>query len=386
MKVGILTFHNANNYGAVLQAYAMVERLKQNNIDAEIIDYQSSVFDNYKLFRTHLYKRLPYMLAVDLVKYPMKRRRKNNFDAFRKRFLPISSRAYYKSSDFEGISEQYDYFISGSDQIWNPQLTNGFDGVYFLDFVSNSHKKIAYAPSVSLKRLNEFQIAAISDYMSSYGALSIREQETIDILQPYCEKEILKTCDPVFLLENSCYDKICSDTYKGKNFVFLYVVGTAKEFQNVIQYAEETARDKGLDLYYVISANKTLYHIHGNNVYGCSPSDFLSLIKNARYVISNSFHATAFSILFSKQFVTFLKRENDSRISDLVSEFHLQDRIFGQDNRTDPFDTQIDYSQLKQTLQAFRKKSDDYLLAALGIGKGGSLEPLKTDLSFEEKK
>ena len=71
---------------------------------------------------------------------------------------------------------------------------------------------------------------------------------------------------------------------------------------------------------------------------------------------------------------------------DLVSEFHLQDRIFGQDNRTDPFDTQIDYSQLKQTLQAFRKNSDDYLLAALGIGKGGSLEPLKTDLSFEEKK
>ena len=379
MKVGILTFHGANNYGAVLQAYALVERLKENGIDAQIVDYRSKVFDKYKTFRTHLYKKAPYLLGVDLFKFPAKNKRNRHFDSFRKRFLPVSQEAYFSESDLSGLTDQYDFFICGSDQIWNQELTKGSDPVYFLDFVTDPLKKIAYAPSVALNRLTEFQIAKIACYLSGFSALSIREQEAIDILQPYCEKSIMKACDPVFLPDIRCYDRICSDKFEGGNYVFLYIVGNAARFQNVISYAAKTAKKEGLDLYYLIDGDKTFCHIKGKNVFGCSPEDFLSLIKNAGFIISNSFHATAFSILFSKQFVTFLKQGTGSRMSDLLSEFHLQDRILGSDNRTDPFDTQIDYSQLQQTLRAFRKNSDDYLLVALGRSDGDSSVPVKAD-------
>ena len=379
MKVGILTFHGANNYGAVLQAYALAERLKENGIDARIVDYRSKVFDKYKAFRTHLYKKAPYMLFVDLLKFPAKQKRNRNFDSFRNRYLPVSQEAYYKESDFSGLTDQYDFFICGSDQIWNPELTKGSDPIYFLDFVTDTHKKISYAPSVALNRLTEFQIAKMANYLSAFSALSIREQEAIDILQPYCEKSIMKVCDPVFLPNIRCYDRICSDKFKGGNYAFLYIVGSAGRFKNVISYAEKTAKKKGLDLYYLIDGDKTLCHITGKNVFGCSPDDFLSLIRNAGCVISNSFHATAFSILFSKQFVTFLKEGTGSRMSGLLSEFHLQDRILNSNNLVDPFETQIDYSQLQQTLREFRKSSDGYLLAALGINGGDSFVPAKTD-------
>ena len=366
MKTGIVTFHGANNYGAVLQAYALTQWLKQNGIEAEIINYQSKVFDKYRLFRTWQYKKAPYMLGVDLMKFSGKLKRNRGFDAFRKNFLPVSDKVYITESDFAGVTDQYDYFICGSDQIWNPELTKGPDPVYFLDFVTDPGKKISYAPSIALKKLTEFQLAEMASYMSTFSSLSIREQEGIDILQPYCEQDITKCCDPVFLPDKKCYDQICSEKYAGKRFVFLYVVGTAAKFKNVISYAEKTAKEHGLQLYYLIDGDKTLYHIEGKNVFGCDPCDFLSLVKNAEYVVSNSFHATAFAILYSRQFITFLKDGTGSRMQNLLKEFKLENRIYNKNSTETIFDNRIDYSGLEQTLQSFRKDSCEFLLRALG--------------------
>ena len=369
MKAGIVTFHGANNYGAVLQAYALTQWLGQNGVDAEIINYQSGVFDKYRLFRTWKYKKEPYMLGVDFVKYSEKKKRNQNFDAFRRRFLPISEKVYRKESDFEGIADQYDYFICGSDQIWNPVLTKGIDPVYFLNFVRDPGKKIAYAPSIALKRLNEFQLAEMAGYLSEFASLSVREQEGIELLQPYCEKDIAMCCDPVFLPEKECYDAVCSEKHAGEKFVFLYVVGRAAIFKNVISYAEKTAKEKGLKLYYLIDGDKALYHIDGKNVFGCDPCDFLSLIKNAEYVVSNSFHATAFAILYSRQFITFLKEGTGSRMVNLLRSFHLEDRIYHDSSDDTLLENRIDCSGAKQMLEDFRKSSSDYLLTALGLKK-----------------
>ena len=367
MKAGIVTFHGANNYGAVLQAYALTQWLAQHGIEPEIIDYQSRVFDKYKLLRTWQYKKAPYMLGVDLIKFHGKKKRNKGFDAFRRRYLPISGAVYNTESDFNGITGKYDYFICGSDQIWNPVLTKGPDPVYYLSFVTDPRKKIAYAPSIGLKELHEFQLAKIAEYMSSFASLSIREQDAIDLMQPYCEQEITKCCDPVFLPDKACYDAICSARYEGKQFAFLYVVGTAAAFKHVIAYAEKTAKKNGLQLYYLIDGDKTFCHIDGENVFGCDPCDFLSLVKNAKYVISNSFHATAFAILYSRQFITFLKDGTGSRMVNLLSALNLEDRIFYKESEESAFEKAIDYSGIEQALCAFREPSSDYLLRALGL-------------------
>lgn len=367
MKTGILTFHNANNYGAVLQAYALAEWLMQNGIEPEIINYQSKVFDKYEVFRKKRYKKSPYLLGVDAIKCAGKRKRNKNFEAFRAAYLPISPKKRITIDDFEGITEQYDRFICGSDQIWNPELTYGVDPIYFLDFVTNHRKKVAFSPSVALKRLTEFQIEKITRYMNSFAALSLREQETIDILQPYCERDIMKTCDPVFMPRRACYDRICTDKYADEKFLFLYVIGRAARYKNVISFAEKKARELDCKLYYLIDGDKMLYHIQGINVYGCKPGDFLSLVKNAACVISNSFHASAFSILYEKQFVTFLKDETGSRMLNLLRDFRLEDRVFDEKRKADIFEQKIDYTGFEQRLQTYRQSSEDYLLCALGL-------------------
>ena len=134
MKAGIVTFHGANNYGAVLQAYALTQWLGQNGVDAEIINYQSGVFDKYRLFRTWNYKKEPYMLGVDFVKYSEKKKRNQNFDAFRRRFLPISEKVYRKESDFEGIADQYDYyavpsFFDGKKKLFEAHLFMSYENI-----------------------------------------------------------------------------------------------------------------------------------------------------------------------------------------------------------------------------------------------------------------
>lgn len=367
MKVGILTFHDACNYGAVLQAYALSQWLKMNKIDVEIIDYQSVVFNKYKTFRTHLYKQAPYMLGVDVIKYFGKKKRNKNFTVFKNNYLPVSREKYYLNEDFTGITDKYDYFICGSDQVWNPELTKGCDPVYFLDFVTDNKKKIAYAPSVALKKLNEFQIAKMAGYLSSFDSLSIREKEAIDILQPYCARKIIQTCDPVFLPESNVYDNICSNKYDGKKFIFLYIVGRAVTFKNVISYAEKLSKGRGIELFYLIDGDKALYKIYGTDVFGCSPSDFLSLIKNAAFVISNSFHATAFSIIFAKQFFTFLKDGTGSRMVNLLNAFNLNDRILDNNHQEDLKPKEINYSGLKDMLNNYRTNSVDYLKTSLGM-------------------
>ena len=365
MKVGILTFHGADNYGAVLQAYALIEWLRQNHIDAEIIDYRSKVYDKYRLFRTGSYKKAPYLIGVDMIKFFSKLKRNTNFDAFRSDHLNISSEKYHTLRELHAANSKYDFFICGSDQIWNPELTKGIDRVYFLDFVSKPNKKISFSPSIALKSIPEAQIAEMTGYMESFSALSIREQKSIDLLQPFCSKSITRTCDPVFLPDKSCYRNLFSDSVKKNSYIFLYIIGRAAAYSNIISFAEKKAHDAGLDLYYLVDGDKLLYRIKGRNMFGCKPSLFLELIDNAAFIISNSFHATAFSILFEKQFISFLKENTGSRIANLLRELEIEDRIY--DTKDDVLTRNIDYTNVSGRLAILKETSENYLMNALGL-------------------
>ena len=148
MKIGIITFHGADNYGSVLQAYALTEYLNDKGYDAEIIDYYfEHDYRQYKPFRTYLYSRQPKAFLSDVFSYSVHCKRIKNFQNFRKEFLKLSSVRIGASDGWQEIASYYDCFICGSDQIWNLNCTNGVCGPYFLDFVSGK-RKIAYAPSM----------------------------------------------------------------------------------------------------------------------------------------------------------------------------------------------------------------------------------------------
>ncbi len=127
-------------------------------------------------------------MVADVLRAPDSPKRIKNFSAFRQKNLPITKQSFHSSKELEAIGDEYDFYICGSDQIWNPQITAGVDPAFFLEFVKDDRKKVSFAPSVALDHLSEYQIAAMIGYMSSFRSLSVREQTAIDILQPYCGK------------------------------------------------------------------------------------------------------------------------------------------------------------------------------------------------------
>ncbi len=364
MKAAIVTFQGAENYGAVLQAFALSTWLRKHQITPEIINYDSKIYRKYKLFRTFRYKSQPAVLVADLLAYKGKSKRSKNFAAFRSEYLPITEKTYKSSKELSDISDTYDYYLCGSDQIWNPEITDGVDGIYFLDFVDKKDKKIAYAPSVGVNYLNDFQTARIEEYLTSFHALSVREQSGNDLLQPFCKKKITTVCDPVFLLDADDFKPICGSPVTQDKYVFLYVVGPARTYESVIRYSERLAAEKGLRLFYIIDGDKTLFHISGTNMYGCNPTTFISLICHAQYAVSNSFHATAFSLIYGKQFVTFAKQGTNSRMTSLLQTVGLDNRMISPDFN---IDDDINQETLRINLRKFRSGSEEYLESSLDI-------------------
>ena len=360
MKVGIMTFHGADNYGAVLQAYALTRWLEQNGAEPEIIDYKSNIYRKYNVLRYEKYIQHPFFLVEDVLTFFRRAKRKKNFSFFRNKHLPVSEKKYYSYEELKGAEGIYDRFICGSDQIWNQKITKGLDLAYLLGFVEDGERKIAYAPSIGVSNLSDKDKLIIAKSIKSFRALSIREKEGLQELQPLCNTEIKLVCDPVFLLKRSQYNEIMTKEV-AHEYIFLYIVGSARENRNIIRYAEEVSKKRKKKLIYLIDGNKMLFHIDGKNVYGCKVERFLSYINNADYVISNSFHATVFSILFHKQFVTYPKIGTSSRMDSLLTQLNLSERIYNEHFR----EKDIDYTGIDQRISSVREEGVRFLIESV---------------------
>lgn len=201
MKIGILTFHCAHNYGAVLQTYALVTYLRKNNYDAEIIDYRPKsltmshgIMPWRRISRLNIIRKVIFVLRI-LPFLTVRKERSDKFQSFIDS-LPLSTRKYTETdSEVTG----YDIIICGSDQVWNPSITNGFDK-FFCGSVSHKGKFISYAASTEAKRIISDDYKKYKEVLSNFENISVRESELKNILQPLINKEITKVIDPVFLL------------------------------------------------------------------------------------------------------------------------------------------------------------------------------------------
>lgn len=364
--IGLITFHGANNYGAVLQAWSLCKWLNIHGYRTEIIDYQSEeIYKHYRIFRTYRYKEKPYSFGIDLLRYNKMYKRNKHFAQFRNIYLNITKKAFYTNEDLKIIGDAYDLYICGSDQIWNPQLTVGFDPAFFLDFVKDSSKKVAFSPSIAVNDLSNIQIKEIIDYISDFHMISVRENESADMLQPFSSQKIQCINDPVFLHEASAFSELEENINIKKDFLFLYIVGSGIDYQYIIEAASRMAAIDNLKLVYLIDGSNTFVRIHGKNAFGCKPGQFLSYIKKAKYVISNSFHATAFSILYHKRFCVFLKSANGSRVSNILNQLGLESRICSDPENIYLIKEEINYDSVDNKLANIRSASENYLYQAL---------------------
>lgn len=361
-KIGIITFHRADNYGAVLQAYGLthaVRKIIQNkeyDYKCEIIDYTNQAIDSRYHIRTlseipRLKTKIKHIL---LRKYLIQNQR--NFKVFRKTFLPISCKKYDKKNVRE-IEKDYNILITGSDQVWNGLLTLD-DKTYFLDFSDEKNKKIAYAASAGAEK---YFLSKIEDYktaLDTFSNISVRENQLFDIMIEKGYKQTQKVLDPVFLLNRSDYELIESNhnIVRGK-YILVYVIAFEEE---LYKFAQKLSEKTGMKIVYInVDKPKKVGVVNLRNV---SVPHFLTLIKNASYVVTSSFHGIAFSLIYNREVyyqLSMCKDNFNSRVETLIQTAGIHGR-----NITSTIEIEkdsIEWEKVNTSLSEMKKQSELFL-------------------------
>lgn len=363
-KVGIITFHASHNYGSMLQAYALQQVILGMGYDCEIINFRSvAQKEMYKpiFMRGTLYGRIVgFVIQATYALGILKKQRL--FENFLRKKLILSSKEYSTLNDLENANFSYDYYISGSDQIWNVQAYD-FSYAYFLPFIK-SGKRIAYAPSMGPHSSidKDEDIKKVLDLLKKYDAISVREIDGAKYLESICNKPVATALDPTLLLNSEEYDKLIDDKplIKGE-YIFVYSPWSNNDVYEMAyalgqRYNKKVVVSQGL-------RNKHEMLCWGSKFKICvavGPKEFLNLCKNSSIICCDSFHAVVFSILFRKCFFV-LDGMNDNRISTLLRITNLQCRSFLLSDDYLTATLHIDYTNAFNNLKAERLKSLKWL-------------------------
>lgn len=355
-KIGIITFQRAHNYGAILQCYALQEYLKTLHYDVAIIDYipqwmkEGYSYKNYKLYNiSH-----PRFALKNIFYFNRRFKRYMAFDKFINKHLMLSS-----AQALNNLEKDFDIIIIGSDQVWNPIETKGYDYYYWGCFKCNKHPKIiAYAVSMGGSYKNA-DWKKINSYLDNFDNIGVRENYLSIAIEKHCKRKVTWVIDPTLLVSNTFWASKIAPINIQKPYLFFY---QARNNRKAIQYAKEIARRMNLEFIclsaYILSHNS-------KSVVDVDPFNFLGLIKNASYVITSSFHGTVFCIQFKKDFIT-LKLEDgeDGRSESLL-------RLIGLGNRlVKLYDVskldKIEWDSVYFDLNKFINKSKKFLTDSIG--------------------
>lgn len=339
-KIGILTFHNAVNYGAVLQTYALSTFIQEKlSKDCEVINYTCEKFkNNYKIFRVYN-KNLKGIISA-VIKMPIIYFKNRKFQLFMKKNVKLSKEKY-NIKNINEANDKYNCFITGSDQVWNLELTN--DNTYFLDFVSSQNIKLSYAASCGKNKLSGNAIKMNKTNLKQYKKITVRESTLKDSLSTSLKIEVEKVLDPVFLIEQNDWKNLLSKkSIRAEKYILIYLLHE----KSIYRIAEKIAREKNLKI--ISIQNSFDKPINADYKLNCGIEEFLALIKNAEYVVTDSFHGAAFSVIFRKQLKIVFKKEHselNSRLESLINDFKLESFLISDDSSIELLTRKNDYDE-----------------------------------------
>lgn len=368
MKIALLTFHTAANFGAALQAYALQEFLESKGYDAEYIDYQNHkrrliydmpyrVMDSFK--RGKLIEAFFYAVGM-----PFMNMRKRKFEEFNRNYLKISDTLFHDKKELEKANGHYDMFIVGSDQVWNP-VNNGNDTSYMLSFVVDETKTMSYASSFGLSEVPDYIKTDYSESLKRIAHLSTRELSGVNIIKELTKRDAKLVLDPVFLLTKQQWLKLIDECPIMDNYLFSYT----NRKEQMSKFLRTGYDMKGVK-HHKLSRYNTLSDFINPNVkvkYDMSPQEFLANINGAQMVVSASFHCICFSIIMNKSFVCFLtgNEGKDERLKTLLTHFGLMDRVYNNDMTLADVMKPIEWEKVNAVMKKKREDSVEFLLNSL---------------------
>lgn len=372
MKIRTITCHDVYNYGASLQAYALQHFLSSQKHDVKIIDYKPQYLNRtynfwYVSEKSRFYKQtkknpfLHLLYSIWNIQHTYATwGRIYPFKHFKKKYLTCTN-TYHTTKELQKNPPQADLYIAGSDQIWNTILPNGKDPAFYLNFGPSTTKKISYAASFGIERLDDTLRNNVKEYLTQIDEISVREKTGLQILQELGFKgtEVL---DPVFLIDKDNWVNTFALSKRIIKEKYILVYDIFQDNKTLIQKAKLLSAKYNLKIIAINDSKKTPYA--EINISNGGPIEFLNLIFNAEIIISCSFHATAFSIIFNKSFYVFYNKENISRMRDFLCGINLLDRL-----NPESLDSTINWGKVNDLLIKKITISKNFLLDAIDICK-----------------
>ncbi len=348
-KVGIITFHYGTNYGALIQAYALMQAVDKLGHNAVIIDYQPR---NAKKFYKDYFPLNPAKWLKSSTYHAWKKNKQ--FKLFKDKYFNLKYKAS-SNSELADMNLDLDCVITGSDQVWNINSYRGCDPAFYLDFIGQKNiKRISYAASLGNTSDYREHKNNVSDWLSKFSAISVREKTSIEIVQQLTNMDIVQVLDPVFLAD---FSTITPKPIIKQPYILFYLMEYSDFNRNAIKAIENRFK---LPSVVIGKKYKKMNYISAN------PSEWLSLLKHAHFVATDSFHGTCFSILNKKDFVTLPHTNKSSRHKDILNTAGLNDRFASNINELENcLNNKINFSLVENKISLEINRSMEFLRNAI---------------------
>ena len=364
MKIALMTWFHYINYGTALQVYASTKYLEEKSNEVYVIQYYPNPAPMYFSSKVseYIYRAKRKLHKISASKGILDETCSESFHDFISSSIRLTEKVQ-NESDFAALNSKFDCFICGSDQIWSPL---NYDQPYFLDFVSDTDKMVAYAPSLGVSHIDRpGDDKKISELTNRFKYLSVREKTGAELIRKLNGREARVVLDPTLLLDKDDWDRLVPGEAEGRPYVLAYFLRENKKYWKAV---DEVAQKLHLDLK-VIPVFEDDLKMPGVQT-GAGPEEFVKLIRGAAFICTDSFHGMAFSVNFNKQFLPFRRFDSNaqdsqnSRVFDFLESVGLKDRIYD-GGKVAKYLKKIEYKPVNEKLEVLRRKSREYLDGAL---------------------
>ena len=376
-KTGILTlYYNNMNYGGLLQAFALPFVIQKHiGIPAEQIRYSQQNTDT-DLCTSKSKKSLSiYQLGINFFSALTSNKRSIRKESFLEFMNDIPhSRNIYSHETIQQCNSNYEIFICGGDQIWNGEMVGEHLDVYTLQFVNQGLKKIAYSPSVAISHMSKQVEDCLGKGLLGIDRISVREKRSLDILKRLSDKKIEVVVDPVLLLNKSEWLEQSRPTKINGKYILCYLLGDSITQRKAVEIISKRLKLRIVTFPHILHNNVRKCDLFFGDIkdYTSGPRQFLDLINNAEFVITDSFHACVFSMIFETPFIVFERNKPsekgnmNSRIYDFLEEYHLENQLVNVEKAMNLSRIpEVDYSFAHEHWFHRRNDSIEYLTRAL---------------------
>lgn len=366
-RAEVITCHNIRNYGSVYQTYATQKILEQRGLDVEFIDYRRPGTDSsefrQKIIESSSFAKLPVIgKTFKYIAEPSFAKQDEAFSKFLHDHINLTSKSFYSNDELAKDCPGGDLYVSGSDQIWNSFINEGLEVPYLLGFTPQNAKRVALSSSFGRDGLENWEKKPMREYLSRFDCISTREKSGVNILSSLGIDHGFASIDPTLIVDPAEWSRLENGMVRKNPYILLYQLHPNNQLK---KYLKKVQRETGLD---VVEVSFYYHKVHFGYDHSIipSPEAVLSLIHNASYVVTDSFHMSVFSILFNKQFcVACSPNSFNTRIENLLEVCNLNSRKITDYTNARSLYASIDYESVNQKVAIERDRANKWVDRAL---------------------